>query len=108
MFVFSLAQAAQRQGWSLQVAVMKEVGATKRLEHLVDGESLVNDGSAYVFFLIFFELLKGTGRSPMGTVGYFFQLVIVASLVGLAFGLLLHRILAMVYRCVLQENINTE
>ena len=34
-------------GYQVQVAIMKEVGASKRLGHLIEGESLLNDGSAY-------------------------------------------------------------
>jgi NhaP-type Na+/H+ or K+/H+ antiporter len=80
---------------------MKEVGASKRLGHLIDGEALLNDGSAYVFFLVFYEMIKGVDRSAGGTVGYFFELVCVACAVGCAFGLVLTIFLALVYRCEL-------
>jgi NhaP-type Na+/H+ or K+/H+ antiporter len=37
---------------------MKQVGASKRLGHLIEGESLLNDGSAFVFFLIFLDMVR--------------------------------------------------
>lgn len=79
---------------------MKEVGASKRLGHLIEGESLINDGSAYVFFLIFFDMVIGEGRSGGATVGYFAQLVVVAALIGAAFGVATTVFLILVYRYV--------
>ena len=35
------------------VALLKEVGASHRLGTVIEGESLLNDGSAFVLFLIF-------------------------------------------------------
>lgn len=80
---------------------MKEVGASKRLGHLIEGESLLNDGSAYVLFLIFQDMLiSESPRSAGATVGYLFELVFVAALLGAAFGLVTTLVLALVYRCV--------
>ena len=35
------------------VALLKELGASKRLSLLIEGESLFNDGTAFVVFLLF-------------------------------------------------------
>ena len=78
---------------------MKEVGASKRLAHIIEGESLVNDGSAYVVFIIFFDLAKGTDRSPIENFGYFWELVFGALGFGLLFGVILWLFLAAVFRC---------
>ena len=40
------------------VAVLKELGAPPRLAMLVEGESLLNDGSAVMLFLIFLRLVE--------------------------------------------------
>jgi NhaP-type Na+/H+ or K+/H+ antiporter len=78
---------------------MKEVGASKRMGHIIEGESLLNDGSAYVFFLVFQDLLVSPDpRSGGEVVGYLFELVGVACLVGIGFGLVTTIILAVVYR----------
>ena len=41
------------------VALLKELGASARFNTLVEGESLMNDGSAMVFFTLFLGLSKG-------------------------------------------------
>ena len=45
------------------VAVLRELGAPPRLSMLVEGESLLNDGSAVMLFLIFKELVEDRKRS---------------------------------------------
>ena len=44
------------------VALLKQVGASKRLGTIIEGEALLNDGTAYVMFLVFFERVKTTGE----------------------------------------------
>jgi len=48
------------------VALLKQVGASKRLGTIIEGESLLNDGTAYVLFLIFFErvITSAKGEEP--------------------------------------------
>lgn len=41
------------------VALLKELGASKRLSTLIEGESLLNDGTAMVVFLVIRELAHG-------------------------------------------------
>lgn len=41
------------------VALLKELGASVKFNTLVEGESLLNDGTAMVFFLLFMSLVKG-------------------------------------------------
>ena len=66
------------------VAVLKTLGAPKKLASLVEGESLLNDGSAFVLFLIFKTGAKGIDQSVGDIISTFAQL----SLGGPAFGLL--------------------
>ena len=57
------------------VALLRELGASKRLATLIEGESLLNDGVAYVFFLIWKEELSGEkSRSVADMVTFFCQL----------------------------------
>ena len=44
------------------VAALEELGAPEKLSSVIDGESLLNDGSAMVAFNIFLELAKGKER----------------------------------------------
>jgi NhaP-type Na+/H+ or K+/H+ antiporter len=41
------------------VALLKELGASKRLATMIEGESLLNDGTAMVVFLVLLDLVKG-------------------------------------------------
>lgn len=41
------------------VALLKELGASKRLSTLIEGESLLNDGTAMVVFSVLLEIAKG-------------------------------------------------
>lgn len=45
------------------VALLKETSSRKRLETLLEGESLLNDGTAIVFFGLFFSLIVQGGEA---------------------------------------------
>jgi NhaP-type Na+/H+ or K+/H+ antiporter len=47
------------------VSLLKEVGASKRLGHIIEGESLVNDGTAIVVFKLLNDISKGTARQVL-------------------------------------------
>ncbi len=49
------------------VALLKELGASKKLGTLIEGESLLNDGTAIVIFMVFFAGITGviTDSSPL-------------------------------------------
>jgi len=53
------------------VALLGEVGASKRLGTLIEAESLFNDGSAFVFFLIWRDFVAGIKRRSPGEVAEF-------------------------------------
>ena len=59
------------------VALLKELGTSKKFNVLLEGESLLNDGTAAVFYIIFSSIYKGLSASP---------LIIIASFVRLFFG----------------------
>lgn len=48
------------------VAILKELGASKKLSTLIDGEAILNDGTAIVLFMVFYLPLSGeaTGLNP--------------------------------------------
>jgi len=39
------------------VALLKELGVSKRLGTMIEGESLLNDGTAYVIFVVLLALI---------------------------------------------------
>ena len=68
------------------VALLKEVGASKRLNTLIEGESLLNDGTAMVLFVVMFDFAKGESLSALDVIGKFFRLSLGGPLLGLLFG----------------------
>jgi NhaP-type Na+/H+ or K+/H+ antiporter len=81
--------------------LMNELGAPPRLKMLISGESLMNDGSAVVFYTIFsqsflYELgIEGLGSQSSVANGFviFFRMALGGTAVGIAFGLALVAIL---------------
>ncbi|WP_369958375.1 cation:proton antiporter [Pseudomonas benzenivorans] len=67
------------------VSLLKEQSSRKRLETLIEGESLLNDGTAIVFFVLFYAmLLGGAVEAGVTQVGLeFLRVVCVGALVGL-------------------------
>ena len=43
------------------VALLKELGTSKRFSTLVDAESMLNDGTGIVLFMLFFGAYTATG-----------------------------------------------
>ena len=70
------------------VALLKELGASKRLSTMIEGESLLNDGTAMVIFLLFEEMLIGEEMTVGKVVGKFCRLSFLGSLVGLVAGII--------------------
>ena len=69
------------------VALLKEVSSRKRLETLIEGESLLNDGAAIVFFTIFYGLLVATDGATLSlnmVIQQFAWVVIGGLVVGIA------------------------
>jgi NhaP-type Na+/H+ or K+/H+ antiporter len=70
------------------VSLLKELGASKKLGTLIEGESLLNDGTAIVLFMVFF--LSITGQSSEGSpVFEFFRVAFGGLLLGVLIGYLI-------------------
>ena len=70
------------------VALLKEKSSRKRLETLLEGESLLNDGTAIVFFSLFYGFALGstTEVNSLGVVFDFLRIVLMGSLIGAIVG----------------------
>ena len=71
------------------VALLKEVSSRKRLETLLEGESLLNDGTAIVLFGLFYGLVVtegGTDLSILKVAGDFSWVVLLGLFIGLIVG----------------------
>jgi NhaP-type Na+/H+ or K+/H+ antiporter len=55
------------------VALLRDLGASKKLSTVIEGESLFNDGTAIVVFKLFFELAKGATYNATEVVVFFLQ-----------------------------------
>ena len=65
------------------VALLKELGVSKRLGTLMEGESLLNDGTAIVLFTVFKDALaKEEDRSFLESIGFFLRLSLGGPMVG--------------------------
>ncbi len=71
------------------VALLKELSSRKRLETLIEGESLFNDGTAIVFFSLFLGMVVSQGDTDLNPllIGWeFFRVVFLGLLIGVVFG----------------------
>lgn len=67
------------------VSLLKELGASKKLGTLIEGESLLNDGTAIVLFMVYFSGITGTAE-PDSPVIEFFRVALGGILVGMVVG----------------------
>jgi Na+:H+ antiporter len=78
------------------VALFKSLGAPKRLSMLVEGESLLNDGTSIVFFTLILGFVAGNSVSVRGLALDFVTIVGVGALVGTAVGLAVSQVIKQV------------
>jgi CPA1 family monovalent cation:H+ antiporter len=74
------------------VGLFKRLGAPKRLSVLLEGESLLNDGTAIVFFTLIVGVVAGARSSAAGLALDFVRVVGLGALVGLVVGLLVSEV----------------
>jgi CPA1 family monovalent cation:H+ antiporter len=74
------------------VGLFKSLGAPKRLSVLVEGESLLNDGTAIVFFTLLLGVAAGASASAAALALDFVRVVGLGGLVGLVIGLLVSEV----------------
>ena len=78
------------------VAIFKNLGVPKRLTMLLEGESLLNDGTAIVFFTLSVALVTGTVVTPSGFAFDFIKIVGFGGLIGIGVGLAVTQIIKQV------------
>lgn len=69
------------------VALLKELGASKKLNTIIEGESLMNDGTAIVVYQLFYQLVLGKSFGWGAIVKFLAQVSLGAVAMGLAFGI---------------------
>ncbi len=78
------------------VAIFKNLGVPKRLAVLLDGESLLNDGTAIVFFTLSVALVTGTVVTVGGLTFDFIKVVGIGAFIGTGIGLAISRVIKQV------------
>lgn len=69
------------------VALLKELGASKKLSTIIEGESLMNDGTAIVVFQLFYRMVLGQSFNVGDIIKFLSQVSLGAVAMGLAFGI---------------------
>ena len=78
------------------VSIFKSLGVPKRLSVLLEGESLLNDGTAIVFFTLGIALVTGTAVTPGGLAFDFIKIVGLGALIGVGVGLVVSQVIRQV------------
>ncbi|MBN2437990.1 MAG: Na+/H+ antiporter [Deltaproteobacteria bacterium] len=89
------------------VAIFKNMGVPKRLAVLLDGESLLNDGSAIVFFTLSLALVTGTVVSIGGLAFDFIKIVGIGALIGTGVGLAVSQVIKRVDEPMIEITLTT-
>lgn len=69
------------------VALLKELGASKKLSTIIEGESLMNDGTAIVVYQLFFRMVLGWNFNWGAVIKFLLQVSLGAVGMGIAFGI---------------------
>ncbi|KAF3499534.1 hypothetical protein F2Q69_00041874 [Brassica cretica] len=69
------------------VALLKELGASKKLSTVIEGESLMNDGTAIVVFQLFLKMVMGNTSDWGSIITFLIRVALGAVGIGLAFGI---------------------
>ncbi|MBO8182767.1 MAG: Na+/H+ antiporter [Archaeoglobus sp.] len=77
------------------LATFKELGAPRKLATIMEGESILNDGTGIVIFSILLEMIRGS-FDPLNGLLTFFFVVIGGAAVGLAIGYISYKILGFI------------
>ena len=79
------------------VALLKELGASRRLATLIEGESLLNDGTAMVVFAVILDIAKGAELTPGEIILKFIRLSVGGPILGIIGGMILSFILSRIH-----------
>ncbi len=89
------------------VAIFKNLGVPKRLAVLLEGESLLNDGTAIVFFTLSLALVTGTVVTAGGLAFDFIRIVGIGALIGTGIGLAVSQVIKQVNDPMIEITLTT-
>ena len=79
------------------VSLLKELGVSKRISTMIEGESLLNDGTALVMFLILITFVEGESPTVGEMIGQFCKMSLLGPLLGLIFGMIMAFMLSRIH-----------
>ena len=79
------------------VALLKELGASRRLSTMIEGESLLNDGTAMVVFSVILEICHGADLGAGEIIGMFCRLSLGGPALGVLAGIILSILLSRIH-----------
>jgi CPA1 family monovalent cation:H+ antiporter len=89
------------------MAVFKSLGVPRRLSVLLDGESLLNDGTAIVFFTLSLSLVTGVSVTGGQLTTDFLKIVGFGALIGAAFGLAVSQVIKHIDDAMIEITLTT-
>lgn len=89
------------------VATFKELGVPKRLSVIVEGESLINDGTSIVFFTLCLSLLAGNTVTPGSLSLNFISIVGVGLVIGSVVGILATQVIKRLDDAMIEITVTT-
>jgi len=89
------------------VAVFRNMGVPKRLAVLLEGESLLNDGTAIVFFMLSLALVTGKDVTILGLSVDFIRIVGIGAIIGTGIGLAVSQVIKQVDEPMIEITLTT-
>ncbi|HET7463638.1 MAG TPA: Na+/H+ antiporter [Longimicrobium sp.] len=89
------------------VALFKQLGVPHRLASLIEGESLLNDGTSVVFFTLVLGLVMGEPVSAARLALEFLQVVGIGALIGAGIGLVVSHVIERVDDAMIEITLTT-
>ncbi len=89
------------------MAVFRSLGAPRRLSVLLDGESLLNDGTAIVFFTLSLSLVTGASVTTGQLATDFLEIVGFGGLIGAAVGLAVSQVIKQIDDAMIEITLTT-
>jgi CPA1 family monovalent cation:H+ antiporter len=89
------------------VAMLRTLGAPRRLALLMEGESLLNDGTGIVFFVLSLAVVSGTAVSAGDLTLQFIEIVGLGALMGIAVGTAVSQVIRHVNEPVIEITLTT-
>jgi NhaP-type Na+/H+ or K+/H+ antiporter len=88
------------------VSLLKELGASKKISTMIEGESLLNDGTAMVVFFVLLDMVEGNEASAGDILLTFLNLSGGGPILGIVFGLFVSFMLSKIHNNYVLE-VNT-